>query len=374
MPDGMVEMQQDGGSPAWPVWDPEADDTLVCRAVRDETHDVKTFVFSAPKPCLFRFKPGQFITLELHIDGTTVNRCYTVSSSAARPFRLSITVKRVPGGVVSNWLHDKLRPGDRLRATGPLGEFTPADRPAPGKYLLLSGGSGITPLMSMTRTFDDLGDDHDVVFVHAARTPADIIFRKELAALAGRGRRVRVVHVCEGMAGEPDWTGFTGRISLPMLHMMAPDFMEREVFVCGPSPFMAAVRGFLRDGGFDMARYHQESFNFEELSAETRAGTAKTPSPPEPGTGAVARFRVEFAKLGRAIECPADTSILDAALAADIRLPFSCSQGICGTCKSRLVSGTVVMPQTGGIRKREIDQGLVLLCCGKPTSDVVIDR
>ncbi|CBS89065.1 hybrid-cluster NAD(P)-dependent oxidoreductase [Azospirillum lipoferum] len=376
-------MQQDAAPAPVRDWDPEIDDTLVCRAVRDETHDVKTFVFAPKRPCLFRFKPGQFITLELPIGGETVQRSYTVSSSAARPHRLSITVKRVPGGPVSNWLHDTLKPGDTIRAVGPLGEFTPGESEKPRKFLFLSGGSGVTPLMSMTRTFDDLGEDHDIVFVHAARTPADIVFRRELDALTGPGRRLRVAHVCEGIGTEAHWAGFTGRLSLPMLGLIAPDFMEREVYVCGPGPFMKAVRSFLEGGGFDMSRYHQESFNFEEMAAELAAGhaaedlsaqAAAIQAAPAGEAPASAGFRIEFTKTGKVFTCPPDMAVADAASAADIRVPTSCSRGLCGTCKTKLISGTVEMNHTGGIRKREIDQGLILLCCSRPTSDLVIER
>lgn len=368
-------MPQDGGVPPLPLWDPETDDTLVCRAVRDETHDVRTFLFSAERPCLFRFRPGQFITLDLPIGGRTIQRSYTIASSAARPYRIAITVKRVPGGPVSNWLHDSLRPGDRLRAVGPLGDFTPGDGPEGRRFLFLSGGSGITPLMSMTRSIDDLGEDHDIVFVHAARSPADIIFRRELEAMAGRGRRLRVVHVCEDIAGEPSWPGFTGRLSPEMLRLIAPDLLEREVFVCGPSPFMAAIRGFLREAGFDMARHHQESFTFEELCAESGPAVVEAASLTAGGPAAGADgFRIEFARTGRVIHCPPGSTVVEAATAADIRVPVSCTRGLCGTCKTKLLSGTVDMPATGGIRKREIDQGMVLLCCSRPTSDLVIDR
>lgn len=370
MPDGSNAAPH-GGTPALPDWNPDVDDTLVCRAVRQETRDVRTFVFAARTPCLFRFRPGQFLTFDVPLPGGTIQRSYTIASSPARPFRVAITVKRVPGGPVSNWLHDTMVPGATIRAVGPLGDFTPGGRAEPGKYLFLSGGSGITPLMSMARAFDDLGEDHDVAFVHAARSPSDIVFRKELAAMAERNPRLRVAHVCEATDGEADWPGFTGRLSLPMLRLIAPDLLEREVFVCGPSPFMAAVRGFLEDAGFPMERHHQESFNFAELT-----GAAAAPAEPPPGedTAAASVFRVTFAKTGRVIECAAGTTIVDAAQAAGIRLPTSCSQGLCGTCKTKIISGTVAMDHKGGIRKREIDQGLALLCCSRPSSDVVVDR
>jgi ferredoxin-NADP reductase len=353
-----------------PDWDPDVDDVLVCRAVRQETHDVKTFVFSGRRPCQFRFRPGQFMTFDVPVGSAIVNRSYTISSSAARPYRISITTKRVPGGDVSNWMHDNLKPGDEIRATGPSGDFTPdPDRPA--KYLFLSGGSGVTPLMSMARTFDDLAEERDVVFVHAARTPADIVFRAELDLLARRSPGFRLAHVCEATAGEPSWPGYVGRLSLPMLRLIAPDLLEREVFVCGPSPFMAAVRGMLAEVAFDMARHHEESFNFEEL---TRSGAVATPPADAEPVPAAAIFRVEFARSGRTVECGAGTTILKAGLAAGLRLPSSCTRGLCGTCKAKLASGTVDMKHAGGIRQREIDQGMVLLCCSRPTSDVVVER
>lgn len=105
-------------------WTSDVEETLVCCHVRQETHDVKSFFFRSPQGRAFSFEPGQFVTLELDIDGETINRCYTISSSPARPHTISITVKRVPGGKVSNWLHDNLRPGAPLRVLGPAGEFT----------------------------------------------------------------------------------------------------------------------------------------------------------------------------------------------------------------------------------------------------------
>jgi ferredoxin-NADP reductase len=355
-------------------WDAETDDVLVCRLVRDETHDVKTFVFSAREPRLFRYKPGQFLTLDLPIGGQVINRCYTISSAPTRGHLISITVKRVPGGIVSNWLHDTVKPGYELRAVGPLGDFTAFDHHAP-KYLFLSGGSGITPLMSMARTYHDLAQDRDITFVHSARSPADIIFRSELDLMARNLPRFSVAHVCETTDGERNWSGFRGRLNLPMLKLIAPDLMERTIFTCGPEPYMAAVRAMLKEAGFDRTRYHEESFNFETLAeSQPEAAAASATVPVPPPVPETRTYRVEFAKTGRVVECAADTNILTAARAAGMRLPSSCTKGLCGTCKSKLISGTVDMKHAGGIRQREIDAGQALLCCSKPTSDIVVDR
>lgn len=351
-----------------PIWDSDTDDILVCRAVRVETHDVRTFVLSPRETRRFTYKPGQFLTFEFEIGGETINRCYTISAAPTRANAVSITVKRVSGGPVSNWLHDNLKPGSTLKAVGPMGEFTCFEHPS-DKYLFLSGGSGITPLMSMARTFHDLAEMPDVVFVHNARSPQDIIFRTELETMARHNAGFRFVPVCEIDSASEAWGGYRGRLSRAMLEQIAPDFMEREIFVCGPSPYMAAVREMLKAAGFDMARHHEESFNFEELSGAEKAAVIEA----EEGSTAKV-YRVEFAKTRRVIDCPEGMFVLEAARRAGVRLPSSCTKGICGTCKSKLLSGTVEMQHAGGIRPREIEAGMRLLCCSKPTSDLVIDR
>lgn len=356
-------------------WDAEADDTLVCRAVRDETPDVKTFVLAAPAPRRFAFQPGQFLSFGFEIGGETVHRCYTIASAPTRPDTVAITVKRVPGGPVSNWLHDTLRPGGTVRALGPMGDFSCFAHPAP-KYLFLSGGSGITPLMSMARTFHDLGLPRDIVFVHSARSPRDIVFRDELAVMANASATFRVVPVCENDAPGESWPGFRGRLSQPLLQLVAPDLREREIFVCGPTPYMAAARDLLAAAGVDMRRHHEESFDFAALSGAEKgeALAAEAQIDAAPAAVPVETFTVEFAKTRRLIEVRADQTVLDAARRQGIRLPSSCTKGICGTCKSKITAGTVAMAHAGGIRQREIDAGMALLCCSKPTSDLVVER
>ncbi|TDT92616.1 ferredoxin-NADP reductase [Azorhizobium sp. AG788] len=355
-----------------PTWDPERDDALVVRQVRQETADVKTFVLASATPARFRYLPGQFITLDLDIDGTRLNRCYTLSSSPTRPDTAAITVKRVPGGPVSNFLHDRLREGSVLRAVGPMGDFTCAQHEAP-RYLFLSGGSGITPVMSMARAHWDLATGADIAFLHSARTPADIIFRAELELMARTTPTFRFAAICEADAPFEPWHGLRGRLSLAHLEAVVPDFRTREVFVCGPAPYMAAVRDMLRSAGFDMARHHEESFDFATLAAaEPEVGVEVIAAEGE--AGATRMHRVEFRKSGRVIECPEDMNVLEAARRAGMRLPSSCTKGLCGTCKCKLTEGTVEMKHGGGIRQREIDAGMVLICCARPTSDLVIER
>lgn len=348
-----------------PVFNSSHDLNLVCDLVRRETHDVKTFVFRTDPASLIRFEPGQFLTLELDIGGETVNRCYTISSPPTRPERLAITVKRHPNGPVSNWLHDTLKPGTKIKALPPAGDFSFTRHPG-GKYLFLSGGSGVTPLMSMTRTIYDLGQDADIVFVHSARSPRDIIFKNELSVIAAGLPRFRAAYVCEN--APPGFDGLTGFLDAEKIAALASDFRDRNVFCCGPEAYMTAVRAALQGAGFDMARYHQESFSFEKLDAPADKAAA---SPLAPAAG---HFEITFTKSNQTITCRPDQFILDAARAAGMRLPFSCAKGLCGTCKSKKLSGEVEMTHGGGIRQREIDAGMVLPCCSKPLSDVTLER
>ncbi|GLK82152.1 hybrid-cluster NAD(P)-dependent oxidoreductase [Ancylobacter defluvii] len=368
-------------APSLPEWNPEADDALIVRAIRDETPDVKTFVLAPRSPCVFRYAPGQFLTLELEIGGETINRCYTIASAPTRPHTLSITVKRVPGGPVSNFLHDHIKVGSVIRAVGPMGDFSCLMQGTPGatpKYLFLSGGSGITPLMSMARTFHDLAEPRYLVFVHAARSPVDIVFRAELELMArNQPGHFRFAPICEADSPFEPWHGLRGRLNLGLLNHIAPDYKQREIFVCGPSPFMAAVREMLKTAGFDMARHHEESFDFAELAAaepDVAAEVIEAEAAAKAAEPEVATYTVTFAKQNRSIECRSDMFVLDAARRNGVRLPSSCSKGLCGTCKSKLVSGTVDMKHGGGIRQREIDAGMALLCCSRPTSDLVVDR
>lgn len=372
----------------------EDDDTaeLMCRNVIEVTHDVKSFLFAAEDNRTFEFEPGQFITLDLEIDGTHYNRCYTISSPPTRPHLLAITVKRVPGGPVSNWLHDTIVPGSTLTVKAPLGIFTLHSSPfgaaedvtGPAawlpttygaKYLFLSAGSGITPMMSMTRGLFDLGSHADVLFVHNARTPIDIIFRRELESMAAFMPNLKFLAICEEDHPSERWTGLRGRITDSALMAIAPDLHERVIYACGPQPYMDAVRTVLTDRGFDLRNYHEESFSFDQLPGSIRheSPDAVIGDTDTDADGTAITYRVEFTTSGRVVRCGVDETILDAATAAGLRLPASCAQGMCGTCKAVKLEGDVDMNHNGGIRPKEVALGKILLCCSTPLSDLQIE-
>lgn len=358
----------DSGARPWPAGEQQ---TLSCCRVIDETHDVKSFQFRTQDGSAVRFEPGQFMTVSASVHGQPVERCYTISSPPTRPYLVAITVKRVPGGVMSNWLHDNMKPGGQLRAYGPSGMFTSTASAAP-KSLYLSAGSGITPLMSMTRASIDLGLDRDIAFVHSARTPDDIVFRDELQRLAQLSPRLKLLFVCESVGHERDWAGATGRLSLALLAQWLPDYAERDVFTCGPAGYMSAVKGLLREGGHDPARYHQESFDISAAAA-TEAEPAALAAASSAADAAQQTFTVKLARSSKSFTMNASDTVLAAAKRAGVAVASSCSQGVCGTCKTKLLEGCVDMKHNGGIREREIQKGFRLLCCSRPTSDLVLE-
>jgi ferredoxin-NADP reductase len=202
-----------------------------------------------------------------------------------------------------------------------------------------------------------------VILVHHARSPADIIFRDELERMSGRHAGIRVVVACEAAAAHEPWTGHRGRISSAFVDTICPDLFERDIFICGPGPYMQAARTYALAAGALPGRIHEESYVF---------GATASPSVVASETSAVG-YAVEFARSRRVVRCASTTSVLEAAAQAGLALPSSCREGACGTCKTPLLSGRVDMNHAGGIRPREIAQNQILLCCSTPATDLVVD-
>ena len=330
-----------------------------------ESADVATFTFRAPSGAWFDYQPGQFLTLDLPLPGGLVQRTYTISSSPSRPLSISITVKAQQASQGTRWMLEHLKPGVKIRASGPAGIFSFHRYPA-AKYLFISAGSGITPMMSMTTWAWDSGQMPDIVFVHAARTPSEIIFRERLEQFANRVPGLQLRFTIE----EPDpfraWPGFRGRLSQIMLGLMAPDYLDREVFCCGPEPFMRAVREMLGALGYDMARYHQESF-------QAPVGTEADARPLDDVTpDADARSEILFSLSNVSVRCAETDTVLAMARANRLNIPSGCNFGLCGTCKIRKLSGEVHMVHNGGISDEDIAAGFILACCSHPLGQVTV--
>jgi ferredoxin-NADP reductase len=208
----------------------------------------------------------------------------------------------------------------------------------------------------------DLAADCDVVLVHSQRRPAGVPYREELEWMARHVAGLRIRYLCGDFAGDASEGVVAGRLGPEVLASLVPDAATREVFACGPESYRAAARAAVSLLGCAPQRFHEESFTF----------SGSGPATPPAQHGPDGRFKIEFRDHGVTVECGADTTVLDAAQAAGLTLASSCTQGLCGTCKSTLVAGQVDMHHNGGIRPREIAAGKVLLCCSRPLSDLVV--
>ncbi len=220
----------------------------LARIIR-QTPEVQTFRFTPPDGgrLPFQHRPGQYLVISPVIGGKKVNRPYTISSSPTQPDYCEITVKREEMGHVSRHLHDTFREGDTLNISAPTGRFI-FDGSQAQSIVLIAGGVGITPLMAITRYLTDNNWKGDIYFAYAAKTPNDIIFRKELDDLKARFPNLHL-HVTLSRAEDTDWTGHKGRVTAEFLTKCIPELPTRLVYICGPDAMMNMTVQVLKDLG-----------------------------------------------------------------------------------------------------------------------------
>lgn len=347
------------------VWSGGTPTTLKVVDIIDETHDTKTFRLVGEEPLRFSYRPGQFVTFHLDIDGREVRRSYSMSSSPSRPHTLEVTVKRLPGGLVSNWFCDRVKAGDRLTLEGPSGKFTCCGCPSE-KLLFIGAGCGVTPLVSMGRWITDTAAAVDVKLLASFKSPADILFRKEFELWSARSRRVQVaITLTSNWHGTDFWTGFRGRVNAEMLRLFTPDLHERHVFLCGPKPFADNVRSILGELDFDLSRLHTESFG----SARSARGFRGDDRPLELRGPT---HRVAFVKSGLTVEADEHVSLLELAEAHGIEIEYSCRSGSCGACEVKC-KGEVRLDESCEIDARPRAAGFVYACCARAGGDLELD-
>lgn len=349
---------------------------LVCIERWNETVDVVSFRFQAGEPMKFDYKPGQFMTFVLEINGEQVCRSYTLSSSPSRPYSLMVTIKRVAGGLVSNYLIDHLQPGQRVRVLPPTGQFNLVDIHAT-KYLFLSAGCGITPMYSMSRYLTDTQIDADIAFVHSARSDADIIFKSSLETMANRFNAFKLSYALESVAASllfsPKISFDIGRLTAQMLQTLVPDVAERTVYLCGPEPYMQAVKALLAELHFDMNRLHHESFATAEKVARNQLMQAKSSETDEnPQAEAFTLPTFNLAIGDRSTRLTQGQSLLEGIESEGLPIIAACRSGVCGACKCQVLAGETVSTSVMTLSAAEIDAGFVLACSTTLTSDVTL--
>ena len=318
--------------------------------VRDETHDVKTFVL-APNRRWPGHRAGQFVTVDVEVDGVRMTRCYSLSSAPGGR-HVAITVKRKSAGRVSTWLHDHLRRGDGLAIGMPAGDFV-VPTPPPRKILLLSGGSGVTPVMSILRDLAARNEIADLVFVHAARSARDVIFSAELEQLAEFHPGIRLAIVLEDSALDEDAV-FGGRLDAAKLLSIVPDLAQRETWLCGPPGMLDALSPIWTDGGI-AERLRVERF-------------LPPPLPSLPAGATAAKICLTLLNSGRRLQADGSGTLLDQLERAGERLAYGCRLGICNTCRCRKRAGIVENTRTGDISSEGEED--IRLCVSRARTDL----
>jgi ferredoxin-NADP reductase len=354
-------------------------------AVFQETPDVRTFRIQRPDE--FDFCAGQFLTVRVQVDGKAVQRAYSISSAPLARGYLEISVKRI--GLVSGVLHSSLRPGSMLTVRPPAGTFVyPGgdDRP----LILLAGGIGITPLMSMLRHAIATQPSRPVALIYSVRTAEDLAFRDELALVSRRHPQVRIgICVSKGPASDR-W--HLGHITGPVVRAYASEFPHALACICGPQAMMAAMTELMVSLGVPSNQIRSESFGaaMKLVTSEAAHAVANAaPRGPAPAAAAAAAMtasaktatalaevpagaaRVRFARTGcEGLASPMET-LLEAAEANGVAIPSSCRAGVCHTCITRVLEGDVECD--ADLDDEERAGGFVLPCVSHVRSDCVLE-
>lgn len=335
---------------------------LTLAEVLDVTHNVKTFRFKAPGggQIPFDYRPGQFLTLHIAPRGIPTKRSYTIASTPTWRDRIEITVKREDQGLVSRWLHDELRIGDEVEIEAPNGTFIFSGKEA-DSVVLIGGGVGITPMMSVARYLTETGWSGKVHLILSFRTPRDFIFREELAELEARYANLRVT-VVMSRRGDETWSGAVGRIDAALLASAVPDIASRRAHICGPPPMMDAVKAALIGLGVREPHIKTEAF-----------GTVKRDPTAKGAASTEIAGQVVFQVSDTTAPVPVGATILEAADEAGVFIDNACRSGTCGSCRVKLVSGSVRMAVEDSLTEGDKAEGYILACQAQIRGDVKVD-
>ena len=330
--------------PTWSVGDCRAEIT----AVGNESPDSVTISMRANR-AWEGFRAGQFLQVGVEIDGVRRKRCYSPASAAGLGRELELTVKSHPEGLVSNFLIERALPGMVVDLEQAGGDFHLPDR-RPDRVLLISGGSGITPVMSMLRTLCAEGHRGPVTFVHFAPDRERAIYRRELERIAAASPNVRLARSYTRAAGTGELDGY---LDPALLAKAEPDFRRAEAFACGPPALLDSVREIWSDAGLE-SRLHVESF---------------VPPTMLPDSG-VAGGSIHFASSDIRLD-NSGASLLEQAEGAGLTPETGCRRGICHTCTCRKSAGVVKNIATGEVSSGEDEE--IQICVSAPVGDVVVD-
>jgi ring-1,2-phenylacetyl-CoA epoxidase subunit PaaE len=334
-------------------------------AKKQETDEAVSLSFLIPDGLkeIFAYKAGQYLTLEVEVNGEKLRRAYSLCSCPITDDQLTVTVKKVEGGRVSTLLNGALQLGQNIQVMPPEGRFTPEINVANKKhYFLFAGGSGITPMMSIIRTVLKAEPDCIISLIYANRNKHSVIFKDDLDLLVKKeSSRFQVVYAFD--KADFFWTGgIKGQLTRDVVKKQVSKLdkpgLDNQFYICGPGGMMDVVRGALTDLGIDADRIHIEYF-----TAPVSAGN-DTISTPSAGNASLDGTLLHLTLNGKThdLQVKAKKTILAAAQDAGLDPPYSCEAGICSTCMAKVTAGKVRMIQNNILTEKEVANGYVLTC------------
>ncbi len=341
------------------------------KEVAQETSDTITIYFWHPLSEQIKYKAGQFITIIVPAGegGKKVRRSYSMSTSPHSDTAIGVTVKRVAGGMVSNYLNDNVKVGDFLEILEPLGNFfVETDADTTRHAVLFAAGSGITPMMSIAKSVLKMEQNSRISIIYGNRSEESIIFKHKLEELETQyGKRLRVHHILSRPSDF--WVGQKGRISqglaIRLMKEVDTDFTKDNFYLCGPTGMMDDVIAGLGIYNVAKERIHKENFHAAMVEGEPEETdeSLKTQT-----------IKVKYNGNEYDFEVKPHQTILEAALDLDIDLPYSCQAGMCTACMGTCTEGKVKMDEEDGLTEKEIKRGVMLTCVAHPlTKGVVIE-
>lgn len=340
--------------------------SLKVKEVVKETSDAVSIHFENPESGKIEYKSGQFFTLIVNVNGKEERRSYSVCSSPEVDEFPAVAVKRVEGGLVSNYLNDQIKAGDVMQVIPPLGNFTTEFSSENERNLvLIAGGSGITPMMSLAKSALNVESNTKVTLLYANRNDESIIFKSQLDKLKSEFSNLTITHVLENNTqGTAQHEGYITQSIIQQVVDSVND-AKAEFFICGPGAMMDVAINSLNNLGVAEELIRKESFTPNKSAVQSENDTEE-----------IVEREVTIILDGEEHKYTVGPkeSILEKGLDEMIDMPFSCQSGLCTACRGKCISGKVKMDESDGLSQAELDEGYVLLCVGHPmTDDVVVE-
>ena len=348
---------------------------LRVRAVQPDTQEAVVVSFDVPEDLrpVFGFTQGQYLTLRKEIEGQDLRRSYSICAGVDDG-ELRVGVRKVKGGVFSNWINEQLKPGDTIHVMAPQGRFfVPIEADSRRHHLGIAGGSGITPILSIMKTVLAREPGSRFTLIYGNRSLKSTMFKEELEDLKDRYMaRLVLHHVFSDQHTDSEINaGVMDRAKIAdFLSTLVPAQSIAHAYICGPFQMNDEAEAALLALGVPEEGIHIERFGVAQQAAGQVGAVVHQA---QPGDAAKARVVIVRDGLRREIEFTRDQpSILDAASAAGLEVPYSCTSGVCGTCRAKVVEGSVRMERNFALDKKEVAAGFVLTCQAHPTTDRVV--